>query len=98
MKIFTNVAGDSNDENNFSHKILLTNKQVWRLRGAFGNNSLGNIKLSKTQLHERGKSGGFLGKLLGPLLKTGLPLLGNILKQLDESLLIPLRLTAGSYS
>ena len=41
-----------------------------------------------------GQSGGFLGRLLEPLLKTGLPLIGNILKPLAKSGLIPLRLTA----
>ena len=39
---------------------------------AFANNSLANIKLSKTQLHKIAQSGGFLGKLLGPLLKNWL--------------------------
>ena len=40
------------------------------------------------------QSGGFLGKLLGPLLKTGLPLIKNIIKTMPKSVLIPLRLTA----
>ena len=53
-----------------------------------------NIKLSKTQVHKIGQSGGFLGRLLGPLLKTGLPLIGNVLKPLAKSVLIPLGLTA----
>ena len=35
---------DSNDENNFSYKLLLTNKQVSRLHKAFANNSSANIK------------------------------------------------------
>ena len=47
----SNVIGDSNDENNFPHK-LLTNTQVSKLQKAFGNNSSANIKLSKTQLHK----------------------------------------------
>ena len=46
-----NAIGDSNDENNFPHK-LLTNTQVSKLQKAFGNNSSANIKLSKTQLHK----------------------------------------------
>ena len=54
------------------------------------------MKLLKTQLHEIGQSGGFLGRLLGPLLKTGLPLKGNLLKPLAKSVLIPLRLTGTS--
>ena len=40
--------------------------------------------------------GGFLGKLLGPLLKTGLPLMKNVIKPLAKSALIPLGLTATS--
>ena len=54
--------------------MLLSNTQVSRLRKAFVNGSLANIKLSKTQLHKIGQSGGFLGSLL----KTGLPLIGNV--------------------
>ena len=44
------------------------------------------------------QSGGFLGRLLGPLLKTGLPLIGNVLKQLAKIVLIPLRLAAAAAS
>ena len=94
MKSSSNVVGDSNDENNFPHKLLLTNTQVSRLRKAFANNSSAYIKLSKTQLHKMGQSVGFLGRLLGPLLKSGLPLMGNVLKPLAKSVLIPLGLTA----
>ena len=96
LKISSNFVGDSNDENNFPHKLLLTNTQVSKLRKAFANNSSANIKLSKTQLHKIGQSGGFLGRLLGPLLKTGLPLIGNVLKPLAKSVLIPLGLTAAA--
>ena len=52
LKLSSNVVGDSNDENNFSHKLLLTNTQVSMLRKAFTNNSSANIKLSKIQLHK----------------------------------------------
>ena len=40
------------------------------------------------------QAGGFLGRLLGPLLKTGLPLIKNVIKPLAKSVLIPLGLTA----
>ena len=53
---------------------------------------MANIKPSKTHLQQIGQSGGFLGKLLGPLLKTGLPLMKNLLKLLAKSVLIPLGL------
>ena len=72
MKISSNVVGDSDDENNFPHKFLLTNAQVSKFRKAFANGSLADIKLSKTQLHKIGQSGRLLGRNLGPLLKTGL--------------------------
>ena len=86
----------SDDENNFSWKLLLTNTQVLRLCKAFPNNSSANIRLSKTQLHKIGQSGGFLDRLLGPLLKTGLPLIKNVLKPLSKSILIPLGLAAAA--
>ena len=94
LKISSNVVGDSNNENNFSHRLLLTNTQVSRLHKAFVNGSLANIILSKTELHKIGQSGGFLGRLLRPLLKSGLPFIGNVLKPLAKSVSIPLGLTA----
>ena len=63
------------------HKLLLTNTQVSRLHKAFTNGPTANIKLSKTQLHKIKQSWAFLGSFLGPLLKTGLPLMKNVLKQ-----------------
>ena len=79
LKISTNVAGDSNDQNNFPYKLLLTNAQVSRLRKSFANNSSVNKKLSKIQLHKIRQSGGFLDRLLEPLLKIELSLIGNVL-------------------
>ena len=98
LKLPLNVVVDSTDENNFSHKLLLTNTQVSRLRKVFANNSSANIKLSKTQLHHIGQSGGFLGRLLGPLLKTGFPLMKTVLKPLAKSALIALGLTASALA
>ena len=85
-----------NDENNFPHKLLLTNTLVSNLRKGFANNSSANIKLSKTQLYKIGQSGGFLGRLLGPVLKTGLLWIKNVLKPLAKSVLIPLGLTVAA--
>ena len=45
LKISSNVIGDSNDENNFPRKLLLTNTHISKLRKAFANNSSANIKL-----------------------------------------------------
>ena len=69
LNLASNAVRDSNNENDFPHKLLLTNTQVSKPRKAFENNSSANIKLSKTQLHKIGQSRGFLGRLLGPLLK-----------------------------
>ena len=55
LKVSLNVVGDSNDENNFSHKLFLSNTKISRIRTAFANNSSANIKLSKTQLHKIGQ-------------------------------------------
>ena len=63
LKISPNVVGDSNDENNFLHKLLLTKTQISKFYKAFANNSSANIKLLKTQLHKIGQSRGFLGRL-----------------------------------
>ena len=78
------------------HILLLTNTQVSRLRKAFQNNSSADIKLLKTQLHKIVLSGEFLGRLSEPLLKAGLPLIGNVLKRLAKSVLIPLELTTAA--
>ena len=80
--------------NIFSHKLLLTNRQVSRLRKDFANNLSTDIKLSKTQLHNIGQSGRFLDRLLDPLLKTKFPLIGSVLKSFAKSVLVPLGLTA----
>ena len=57
LRLSSNMIGDN--ETNFSHKLLLTNRQVSNLRKAFANNSSTNMKLSKIQLSKMMKSGGF---------------------------------------
>ena len=74
----------------------MTNTHNSKLGKAFANNFSANIKLSKTEWHKIGQSGGFLGRLLGPLLKTELPLMENVLKLLAKSVLIPLGLTSAA--
>ena len=86
------MIGDSNDENDFPHELLLTDIQVSRLSETFGSSAI--IKLSKTQLCKMLQLGGFSGRFLELLLKTRLPLVNNVLKLLAKSVLIPLRLTA----
>ena len=56
LKLSSNVVGDSNDEINFLHKLLVTNTPVSKLRKAFANNSSANVKSSKSQLHKIGQT------------------------------------------
>ena len=70
------------NRNNLSHELLLTTSQTTKLRNAIENNMSTDIKLSKAQISKIIQTGGFLGKLLGPLLKTGLPLLKSVKKPL----------------
>ena len=79
------MIGDN--ETNFPHKLLLTNRQVSNLRKAFANHLSADIKLSKTQLFKIIHSEGRLGRL---------PLIKNVIKPLAKSALIPLRLTAAA--
>ena len=69
LRLSSNMIGDN--ETNFPHKLLLTNRQVSNLCKAFANHSSADIKLSKTRLSRMIQSRGFFGRLLGPLLKTG---------------------------
>ena len=94
LRLPSNMIGDN--KTNFPHQLLLTNRQVANIRKAFANNSSIVIKLSKTQLSKMIQSRGFLGRLLGLLLKTGLPLIENVIKPLARNVLIPLGLTSAA--
>ena len=72
LRLSSNIISDN--ENNFPHKSLLTNRQIANLRKAFAKYLSTDIKLSKLQLSKMIQSGGFLVRLLGPLLKPGVPL------------------------
>ena len=65
LKLSSHVVGDSNNENNFSYKLLLTKRQVLRLFKTFSNGFSANIKLSKSQLYKIEQSRGFLDRLNG---------------------------------
>ena len=82
--------------NNRPHELLLTTSQTTKLRNAIEKNMSTDIKLPKAQISKIIQSGGFLGKPLGLLLKTGLPLIKNVIKPLAKSVLIPLVLTAAA--
>ena len=96
LRLSSNMVGNSNDNTNFPHELLLTNRQVTNIRKAFANHLSTDIKLSKSQLSKMIQSGGFIGRLLGPLLKTRLPLMKSLIKPLAKSVLIPLGLTAAA--
>ena len=70
------------DGNDLPHELLLTTRQKTKLRNAFNNNTLADIKLSKAQINKIIQSGGFLGSLLsksaGPLMKIAVPLAKNV--------------------
>ena len=80
LRLSSNIIGDN--ETNFPHQLLLTNRQAANIRKALANNLLIDIKLSKTHLSKMIQSGGFLGRLLGSLLKMRLPLIQNLIKPL----------------
>ena len=90
LRISSGMVGNSNDNTNFPHKLLLTDRQVANIRKTFANDLSTDVKFSKTQLLKMPQSGGFLGNLLsklaGPLMKVAMPLAKNVLA--------PLRLTA----
>ena len=96
LRLSSNMIGNFKNKTNFLHELLLTNRQVSNLRQVFKNYLSTDINLSKTQLSKMMQSGGLLGRLLGPLLKTGLPLIKNVIKPLAKNVLIPLGLTAAS--
>ena len=89
LRISSNMVGNSNDNTNFPHELLLTNRQVANIRKAFAKNTSTDIKLSKTQLSKMIQSGGLLGNLLGklagPLMKVAMPLAKNVLAPLGLS-------------
>ena len=96
LRLSSNMIGNSDDETNFPHKLLLTIRQVAKLRKAFANHTSTDIKLSKTQLSKMIQLGGLLGRLLGPYLKTGLSVTKGVIQPLAKSVLIPLGLAAAA--
>ena len=92
LNLSSNVVRDSNDGNDFAHTFSLTDIQVSPLRKPLAKYSSANIKSSKTQLHKIVQSGRFSSRLLEPLLKSGLLLIGNVLKSLAKSVLTLFRM------
>ena len=77
LNLSSNLIGNSNDETNFLHKLLLTDTQVSKIRKAFANGSSANKKFSKNQLSKIVHLGGFL---YGPR-----NIFGSIIKKIISS-------------
>ena len=80
LRLLSNMVVNSNNETNFPHQLLLTNRQILSLRKAFNNHTSTDIKFSKAQLTKMQKGGFF--RFLAQLLKFGLPLLISVIKPL----------------
>ena len=93
INLSSNPVGESNDETNYPHKLSLINTQVSNINKAFPNELSASIKFPKLQLSRMIQLGGFLSRLLGLLLKAGLPVIGDVRKPLTESILVLLELT-----
>ena len=96
LRLLSNMIGNSYGDTNFLHKLLLTTRQVGNLCKAFANYLSTDMKLSKTKLSEIIQSREFLGRHLGPLLKTWLPFIKNVLQPLVSSVLMQLGLTSAA--
>ena len=57
LRSSSNMTGNSDDEANFPHKLLLTNRQVANLGKAFDNHTSTDSELSKAQLTKMQKGG-----------------------------------------
>ena len=47
LRLSPNMVGNSDDETNFPHKLLLTNRQTLRLRKTFNNHTSADIRFQK---------------------------------------------------
>ena len=63
LRISSNMVGNANDNTNFPHELLLTNRLVEDIRKAFADHLSTDIKLSKTRFSKMIQSAGFLGNL-----------------------------------
>ena len=68
LRLSSNMIGNSDDEANFPHKLLLTNRQVANLRKAFANHTSTYIKLSKGQLTKMQKK--WIFKIFSTIIKV----------------------------
>ena len=97
LRLSLNMISNSDDKTNFPHKLLLTNRKIANLRKVTKKTST-EIKFSKNNLSKIMQLEGRLGRLLGPLLKAGLPLIKNVIQPLAKSFLITLELTSAALA
>ena len=76
------MIGNSDDETNFPHKLLLTNRQITNLRKAFANYLSADIKLSKTQISKISQCGWVFRETFRSITKNRLSLLKSLIKAL----------------
>ena len=94
LRLSSNMIDNTNDEPNSSHNLLLTNTYVSNLLKVFTNNLSANFKSFNFKKSKIIQLCGYLGRFLESLLKTGLPLMKNVLKLLPKSILTQFSLTA----
>ena len=89
LNLSSNLIGNSNNETNFPHKILLTDEQVSEFRKAFANSLLANIKFSKPQLSKMIQSRKFLIDINGSDNFANFPfkVLNSCLKEIKNAVL-----------
>ena len=92
VRLSSNMTRNSKDEIDFHRNLLLTVRQVWKLRKTFVNYSSVNINISKTIISKIKQFGAFFGKIFEALTKVGVPLMKNVIKASSKIVLILLRL------
>ena len=94
LRLSSNIIGDN--ETNFPHELLLTNRQVASVHKSLQIICQLILSYQKPNYQRWYNQEDFFGRLHGPLLKIGLPLIKNVIKPLAKSVLITLRLTAAA--
>lgn len=92
VRLSSNMTRNSKDEIDFHRNLLLTVRQVWKLRKTFVNYSSVNINISRTIISKIKQFGAFFGKIFEALTKVGVPLMKNVIKASSKIVLILLRL------
>ena len=70
------------NETNCFHNLLFTDRQVSMICKTFAKNLSMNVNLPKSHISKMIHSNRFLGRLISPVMKIGLPLMRNLLLSL----------------